>query len=48
MVGIILKKLYIDSALKKAEKLDEVTEKAPEPKKAEVKVSWKQFKKMNK
>jgi hypothetical protein len=47
-VGTLLKELYIDSALKKAEKLDELSEKAPEPKKAEVKISWKQFKNMNK
>ena len=46
MVGTILKELYVDSALKKAEKLDEKAEKAPEPKKAEVKMSWSQFKKM--
>jgi hypothetical protein len=46
MVGSILKELYIDSALKKSEKLDEQTEKAPEPKRAEIKVTWKQFKKM--
>lgn len=48
MVGSILKEIYVDSALKKAEKLDSNFEKAPEPKKANVNVSWKQFKKMNK
>ena len=48
MVGSILKEIYVDSALKKAEKLDELNEKAPEPKKAEVKISWNQYKKMNK
>jgi len=48
LVGTLLKELYIDSALKKADKLDEQTEKTPEPKKAEVNISWKQFKKMNK
>ena len=48
MVGTILKDIYVDSALKKAEKLDANSEKAPEPKKANVNVSWKQFKKMNK
>jgi hypothetical protein len=48
-VGTLLKELYIDSALKKSEKLDELNEKErSEPKKAEVNVSWKQFKKMNK
>ena len=48
-VGTLLKELYIDSALKKSEKLDELNEKErSEPKKAEVKISWKQFKKMSK
>jgi hypothetical protein len=45
-IGTLLKELYIDSALKKAEKLDELSEKAPEPKKPEIKISWKQYKKM--
>ena len=45
-VGTLLKELYIDSALKKAEKLDELAEKKVEPKKPEVEISWKQFKKM--
>ena len=49
LVGTILKEIYIDSALKKAEKLDELAEKEKvEPKKAEVNISWNQFKKMNK
>jgi hypothetical protein len=48
-VGTLLKELYIDSALKKADKLDELNEKGKvEPKKAEVKISWKQFKKISK
>jgi hypothetical protein len=47
-VGTLLKELYIDSALKKAEKLDELSEKPIESKKAEVNISWKQFKKINK
>lgn len=47
LVGTLLKELYIDSALKKAEKLEENSEKTLEPKKAEVNISWKQFKKMN-
>ena len=46
MVGTILKELYVDSALKKSEKLDEKAEKKEEPKKAEVKITWRQFKKM--
>lgn len=48
LVGSILKELYVDSALKKAEKLDANSEKAPEPKQAEVNISWKQFKQMGK
>jgi hypothetical protein len=46
LVGTILKELYVDSALKKAEKLDELAEKKPEPKKADVKISWKQYKEL--
>jgi hypothetical protein len=46
LVGTLLKELYVDSALKKAEKLDEQSEKKSEPKKAEIKISWKQFKKI--
>ena len=49
LVGTLLKELYVDSALKKAEKLDEKYEKDRiEPKHAEKKITWKQFKKMNK
>jgi len=48
LVGTLLKELYIDSAIKKADKLDEQSEKTPEPKHAENKISWKQFKRMNK
>jgi hypothetical protein len=47
MVGTLLKELYVDSALKKAEKLDEKAEKTPQPKRAEREISWKQFKIMN-
>ena len=48
LVGTLLKELYIDSALKKSEKLDEQygTTKE-EPKKAIVNISWKQFKEIN-
>ena len=49
LVGTLLKELYVDSALKKAEKLNEQyeqQEKVVEPKKPEVKVSWNQWKKM--
>ena len=48
LVGSILKELYVDSALKKAEKLNENEEPKPEPIKPQQNVSWKQFKKMNK
>jgi hypothetical protein len=49
LVGTLLKELYVDSALKKADKLNELhnqEEKIIEPKKPEVKVSWSQWKKM--
>ena len=48
LVGSILKELYVDSALKKAEKLNADEEPKPEPIKPQQNVSWKQFKKMNK
>jgi hypothetical protein len=49
LVGTILKELYVDSAIKKGDKLDEKYDaEKVEPKKAEVNVSWKQFKKMKK
>jgi hypothetical protein len=48
LVGSILKELYVDSALKKAEKLNENDEPKESPKKPEINVSWKQFKKMDK
>jgi hypothetical protein len=49
-VGTLLKKLYVDSALRKAEKLDEENNSAAnqEPKKPTLEISWKQFKKINK
>jgi len=48
-VGTLLKELYIDSALKKAEKLDEQyqTEEKEEKKGPSIEISWKQFKKSN-
>jgi len=46
-VGTILKEIYIDSCLKKAEKLEQNAEKTPEPKSADVQISWKQFKQFN-
>jgi hypothetical protein len=48
LVGTILKELYVDSALKKAEKLNVNEEPKEEPKKPEIKISWKQYKKMTK
>tara|TARA_Y100000592_G_C5399650_1_gene282434 strand:- start:260 stop:751 length:492 start_codon:yes stop_codon:yes gene_type:complete len=42
-VGSILKKLYVDSALKKSEKLDEKHSKKVEKKRVK-NISWKQFK----
>ena len=48
LVGTILKELYVDSALKKAEKLDEEnTSSIVEQKKAEINISWKQYKTIN-
>jgi len=48
LVGSILKELYVDSALRKADKLNENEEPKPEPKKPEQNISYKQFKKFNK
>jgi len=48
LVGTLLKEMYIDSAIKKADKLDEQAEKTPQPKRGENNISWKQFKRMNK
>ena len=45
-VGTLLKKLYVDSALKKAEKLDEANKSKEEPVKSCVQINWRQFKKM--
>jgi hypothetical protein len=50
LVGTLLKELYVDSAIKKADKLNELyanDNTKLEPKKPEVKVSWSQWKKMN-
>ena len=44
MVGKILKELYVDSAVKRAEKLDEESEKHIKPKIQPKNISWKQFK----
>lgn len=48
VVGNLLKKIYIDSALRKAEKLNTETNTVePEYKGPQVEITWKQFKKMN-
>jgi hypothetical protein len=44
LVGSILKELYVDSALRKADKLNVNEEPKSEPKKPEKNVSWRQFK----
>ena len=47
-VGTLLKKIYVDSALRKAEKLNADTDKMePEYKGPQVEISWSQFKMMN-
>ena len=45
-VGTLLKEIYIDSCLKRSEKIDEMygAESTNEPKKPEINVSWKEFK----
>jgi hypothetical protein len=49
LVGTLLKELYVDSALKKADKLDaQAGKKIVEPKRIENDVSWKQFRRMKK
>ena len=45
LVGTLLKELYVDSALRKAEKLNE-KEKEPEKPREKVEISWKDYKKM--
>jgi hypothetical protein len=47
LVGTLLKELYIDSALKKAEKLDKEMEpenNMKQPKRLEINISWKEYK----
>ena len=50
LVGTLLKEMYVDSALKKAEKLDKerMDEPKEETKGPAVNISWRQFKKINK
>ena len=44
MVGEILKRIYIDSALKKGEKLDNINKKEKVVIKKPINISWKQYK----
>lgn len=44
MVGTLLKKIYIDSALKKGEKLDINNDEPQTPPKEPLNISWKEFK----
>jgi len=45
LVGTLLKELYVDSAIKKAEKLDDIQNKSKTPiKEVKNNISWKQFK----
>ena len=47
-VGLLLKKIYVDSALRKAEKLNTDTGVVePEYKRPQVEISWKQYKAIN-
>ena len=46
-VGTLLKELYIDSALKKADKLNQEQDAPEEPTRPALNVSWKQYKQMN-
>jgi hypothetical protein len=43
-VGSLLKELYIDSALKKAEKLNKQADLEEKPQVEPIKISWKQYK----
>lgn len=44
VVGTLLKELYVDSALRKADKLNESEEEKPVMREPVVNISWKQFK----
>lgn len=46
-VGTILKEIYIDSALKKSEKIDKMNDTIMPEKVIEKKINWSQWKKMN-
>jgi len=46
-VGMLLKKLYVDSALRKADKINSQYEEKEEQVKPAVNISWRQFKQIN-
>jgi len=46
-VGTLLKKIYVDSALRKAEKLNKEEEQEEEVVKPQVNISWREYKKMS-
>ena len=45
LVGTILKEMYVDSAIKKAEKLDDESEKVKKVLKEPKNISWEEYKK---
>ena len=47
LVGTLLKEIYVDSALRKAEKLDNDEKEKVDLKGPSIDISWKQFKKIN-
>ena len=47
LVGTLLKEIYVDSALRKAEKLDNDEKEKIELKGPSIDISWKQYKKIN-
>jgi hypothetical protein len=48
MIGTLLKELYVDSALRKADKLDEQYNKEEDFHREVIPISWKQFKELKK
>ena len=48
LVGTLLKEMYVDSALRKANKLEQEKVCKDEIKTASITISWKQFKEINK
>jgi len=48
IVGTLLKELYVDSALKKADKLNNIPDTVPEKKVEPIKISWREFRHLDK